>query len=303
MNEKNIRSLIVDWGTTNFRAFAMDDQGRIIDEQAHPLGLLQVKDGAFAASLQAVLGRWLSHYQDLPVYMAGMVGSMKGWVNVEYAKTQAGAAELAGGAYRFVLPWGSEAFIIPGVCHQRAPGVQDVMRGEEVQLLGLSQLQNEHDFHAMLPGTHNKHVHFSEGKISAFSSYLTGELFSVVSEHMLIGKGLDKSQLGAHDEAFLKGVDEGSETEQLTSTLFQAWTHRLFKHLREEEVLDYLSGLLIGNELKALKADHYYLVGGSALCKRYQQACMHINIHTQIVSGNACFISGMNRLIKELKHD
>ena len=185
------------------------------------------------------------------------------------------------------------------MCHQVRDAVFDVMRGEEVQLIGLAQLQKQTHFKAMLPGTHNKHVSFQDGKVQAFSSYLTGELFSVISEHMLIGKGLDKSQLGHHHAAFLKGVDDGRSTEQLTSTLFQAWTHRLFKHLRDEEILDYLSGLLIGNELKALDCDLYYLVGGAKLCQRYEQACQHIGVRTTTVSGNACFIAGMNSLIRQ----
>lgn len=301
MSNTNISSLVVDWGTTNFRAFAIAANGQVIDQVEHHLGLLQVKDGKFADALQSVLAPWLPGYASLPVVMAGMVGSLKGWVNVAYAETSAGADDLLHKAHRFTLPWGPSACIVPGVSHQLEDGVFDVMRGEEVQLIGLAELESKTDFYAMLPGTHNKHVQFSGGKISAFRSFLTGELFSVLSEHMLIGRGLDKQQLGKHDQAFIQGVDDGVATSQLSATLFQCWTHRLFKNLNEQEILDYLSGMLIGNELKALQSKHYYLVGGSGLCKRYQQACMHLAIDTTIVSGNDCFITGMNSLSNKIK--
>lgn len=301
MSEQNISSLIVDWGTTNFRAFAISADGKVIDQVEHHLGLLQVKNGLFAEALQSVLEPWMPSYKSLPVFMAGMVGSLKGWVNVAYAETEAGVADLLNKAHKFSLPWGPAAYIVPGVCHRLNDNVYDVMRGEEIQLFGLAEKENKVDFHAMLPGTHNKHVQVSKGKITAFRSFLTGEMFSVVSEHMLIGRGLDKKELGKHTDAFIKGVEDGANTSQLSATLFQCWTHRLFKNLNEQEILDYLSGMLIGNELRALEAKHYYLVGGSSLCERYRQACAHLSVDTTIVNGNDCFIAGMNRLSREIK--
>lgn len=298
----SINKIIVDWGTTNFRAFAVDDTGAILCEREKNMGLLQVEDGQFSQSLEALLIAWFSdlgdtyRYKALPVFMAGMVGSLKGWVNVPYAKTQAGLGEISAGAHRFTLPWGAEACIYPGVSHSVEAGVNEVMRGEEVQLIGLSALNQKDHFHAMLPGTHNKHAVFGDGKISAFSSFLTGEMFSVMSKHMLLGKGLDAAQLGQHEEAFLRGVKDGVETTQLGNTLFRSWTHRLFNQLDESEVLDYLSGMLIGNELQDLSASHYYLIGGSGLTERYHLALKSLDVNASVVSGNDCFVAGMAAL-------
>lgn len=228
--------------------------------------------------------------------MAGMVGSMKGWVNVPYATAPVAAAELLEKAHSFELPWGAQATILPGVSFEPDAGVFDVMRGEEVQLFGLSAITGQSEFSAMLPGTHNKHVSFAGDKIEGFKSFLTGELYSVISDHMLIGKGLDSSQLGEHDAVFSEGVIDGVATDQLTSTLFRAWTHRLFKRFNESEVPDYLSGLLIGNELKNLSSSHYYLVGGSGLCKRYEIALSTLGVASDRVSGNDCFLAGMRAL-------
>ena len=152
---KPISHLILDWGTTNFRAFAMSKEHELLSTKSLPLGLLQVNNGEFAQTLEQVLKEWLVAYQDLPIFMAGMVGSLKGWVNVDYVSTPANTKSLASKSYSFVLPWGAKAYIVPGVCHQYDEDKFDVMRGEEIQVLGLAQYLNSSDFVAILPGTHS----------------------------------------------------------------------------------------------------------------------------------------------------
>ncbi|WP_111977178.1 2-dehydro-3-deoxygalactonokinase [Algibacillus agarilyticus] len=303
MTTKNIATdlLIIDWGTTNFRAFAMDESGTVIDKKEQPMGLLQVEDGNFAAALESVLTGWIHNYQTTPVYMAGMVGSQMGWVNVDYTSTPVGEDSLANNVHSFELPWGAKATIIPGVSHQIDTGAFDVMRGEEVQLFGLSKVVKQDTLAVILPGTHSKHATFSHGKMTAFSSFMTGELFSVISKHTILGKGLPEQLDSPY--AFLKGVKEGKITNKLTSTLFATRTHRLFNNIAETAVLDYLSGLLIGNELKSLTQDHVYLVGGTSLCERYKAACEALNISSTYLNGDECFLAGMTDLIKVINND
>ncbi|TLU64319.1 2-dehydro-3-deoxygalactonokinase [Thalassotalea litorea] len=301
MDTANINHVIVDWGTTNFRAFAMDAEHRLLATKEASLGLLSVSDGNFAQALQKQLGDWLDPENPFPVFMAGMVGSAKGWVNVPYAQTPACASDLVKNAYRFELPWGGEAIIIPGVSHNSQNDQYDVMRGEEVQLLGLAELIRKDDFQAVLPGTHSKQVAFEQGMINHFSSYLTGEVFSVFSEHTMLGKGLPKSE--TFDQvAFIKGVKE-AQSGELTNKMFLAWTHRLFNNLKEQQIKDYLSGLLIGFELRNLSVQDVFLVGGQALCQRYELALQQLSKNGQIFSGNDCFLAGMKKLISELQNE
>jgi 2-dehydro-3-deoxygalactonokinase len=171
------------------------------------------------------------------------------------------------------------------------------MRGEEVQLFGLAQITSKSSLNAILPGTHSKHARFSENKMTEFSSFMTGELFSVISQHTILGKGLPE-QIDSQ-QAFLRGVREG-KTDKLTSTLFAARTHRLFNNLKDTEILDYLSGLLIGNELKSLANVHVYLVGDKGLCNRYKLACGALFIESTYVNGDECFLAGMANLITVL---
>ncbi|WP_036820419.1 2-dehydro-3-deoxygalactonokinase, partial [Photobacterium sanctipauli] len=234
--------------------------------------------------------------------MAGMVGSQQGWANVEYVTTAGGVEQLAHQAYRFELPWGASATIIPGVSHQTDAGCFDVMRGEEVQLFGLAKLTGDSDMVAVMPGTHSKHAEFANGELTAFASYMTGELFSVVSNHTILGRGLPEPSASGDDRAFLKGVQEG-QTDQLTNTLFMARTHRLFNHISESDVLDYLSGVLIGNELKALQAKQVYLVGGQKLCARYQVACQALGIESTYINGDDCFLAGMAAIQEVMNND
>lgn len=298
MSKIAVSYLVVDWGSTNFRAFAMDSSNQLMDTKEAPIGLLQVTEGKFAETLQDLLQAWLPDYQSLPIYMAGMIGSLKGWVNVDYVPTPTSALNLANKAHQFELPWGPKATIFPGVSHNYATDNYDVMRGEEIQIFGLEKLINSRDFAAILPGTHSKHALFKDGKISAFSSYLTGELYSVLLNHSLLGKGLPDKPPEDH-MAFCKGLAEG-QTGQLTNRIFLARTHRLFKNLTEAQIPDYLSGFLIGYELKNLTSKKVYLVGGQALGERYQLACEQLNINSEIVSGNQCFLAGITDLIAEL---
>ncbi|MGJ8694144.1 MAG: 2-dehydro-3-deoxygalactonokinase [Thalassotalea sp.] len=292
-----ISHLIIDWGTTNFRVFAIDTDGTLVGEQQLAMGFLQIPDKQFAQSLEQVLTKWLDNYKSLPIYMAGMVGSPQGWKSVDYITTVADCDALAKNVLQFKLPWGATATIIPGVSHKTGDDTYDVMRGEEVQLFGLARLVNKTSFNAILPGTHSKHAFFKDDALQSFSSYMTGELFSIISKYSILGNSLPAQ---VDDEsAFLKGVLAG-DTSNLTSVLFSARTHRLFKNIAESSVFDYLSGLLIGNELKDLADQDVYLIGGQSLSKRYQSACNALNISSSIVSGDECFLTGMAEIISRL---
>lgn len=98
----NVDWLIIDWGTTNFRAFAMRNDGTLIEKIEKNLGLLQVKDNQFADELASVLHDWLGEYQHLPVMMAGMVGSAQGWVDVPYVAAPVTLEQLAQQCHRLL---------------------------------------------------------------------------------------------------------------------------------------------------------------------------------------------------------
>ncbi|GAL31482.1 2-dehydro-3-deoxygalactonokinase [Vibrio variabilis] len=107
------------------------------------------------------------------------------------------------------------------------------MRGEEVQLIGAASLLGESTFHAVMPGTHSKYALMEDSCLKAFSTFMTGEMYSVLSQHTILGRGLSTDTASKSAKAFLKGVEESSP-EQLTRQLFLVRTHRLFENLKQE---------------------------------------------------------------------
>jgi 2-dehydro-3-deoxygalactonokinase len=286
--------IAIDWGTTNFRAFLIDDQ-QVIEQTTQPCGLLSVTDGAFASTLENHLAHWLKDYGALPILMAGMVGSQQGWHEVGYASVPASAKTLSANAFRFATPWGSQAWIIPGVSSTSQYGLPDVMRGEEVQLIGLSALYPDARHDVILPGTHSKHASLIQGAVHHFSTFMTGELFSILSQHSLLGRALPEQQ---NDKfSFVEGVHTAALETPFSHLIFSARTRRLAGTLAPEHVHSYLSGLLIGYELAALPTKTVlWVVGSSALNTRYQLAAQARQLTLQTADGDACFLRGMSAL-------
>lgn len=297
---KEVQWLIIDWGTTNFRAFAIGLNDELLDTIELKRGLLNIKREDFQSELKNILSRWLSNYHDLPIYMAGMVGSAQGWVNVPYVEAPVLINDLINNRVELDLPWGSTAYFIPGISYERKDGCFDVMRGEEVQLFGLQSLHQEKNCIAIFPGTHSKHIVIINNKVEFFSTFMTGELYSILSEYSILGKELPEQISSTF--SFKKGIKDSGGSD-FTSKLFLVRTNRLFSILKEHEVLEYLSGLLIGQELKTLESESVYLVGGELLCQRYAQACEILNIKTTILSGDEAFLTGMFQIKKRMTNE
>src|SRR3954454_15266239 len=164
--------IAVDWGTTNRRAYRIDGDGRNVAEFEDSRGVLSISAGGFpeaVAEIRQQLG-------DFPLLLAGMIGSNRGWVEAPYVPCPAGIEQIAAGLVR---PGEREA-IVPGVSYI-GEGRADVMRGEEVQLLGaISGGLVAHDGLCCHPGTHNKWVRLAGGSIASFRTVMTGELFSML---------------------------------------------------------------------------------------------------------------------------
>src|SRR3954454_19481346 len=164
--------IAVDWGTTNRRAYLVDSQGRNAGEFEDDKGVLSVAAGGFpdaVAEIRQRLGDW-------PLLLAGMIGSKRGWGEAPYVPCPAGIEQLADGLVR---PGEREA-IVPGVSYV-GEGRADVMRGEEVQLLGAVAAGLIDPMGLVChPGTHNKWATLRHGQISGFRTVMTGELFSLL---------------------------------------------------------------------------------------------------------------------------
>jgi 2-dehydro-3-deoxygalactonokinase len=139
--------------------------------------------------------------------------------------------------------------ILPGIA-QRRPGRFDVMRGEETQLLGLARMDPTIRL-ACLPGTHSKWVDLEDERVTGFSTFMTGELFAVLSEHSILRHGMvTQSASLAPSDAFLAGVEVSLENPgRTTSHLFELRAAGLLAGLSPEDARARLSGMLIGLEI------------------------------------------------------
>ncbi|WP_240206980.1 2-dehydro-3-deoxygalactonokinase [Vibrio sp. CyArs1] len=295
----DIEYLIIDWGTTNFRAFAITHAGQCTDKIEKKMGLLSIEERRFADSLAEILVNWLDDYQTYPIFMAGMVGSANGWVDAGYVETEASITSLADNLHHFTLPWGAPAYIVPGVSHTDTTGIIDVMRGEEVQVFGLQSLCDQDAFYALLPGTHSKHVSIEQQNITQLSTYMTGEMFSLLVQHSILGKSLPEQ---IEDRGtFERGVLQAQNKHSLLTQIFSARTHLLFNNIAPYHVHSFISGLLIGHELMFVN-ERVYIVGGENLSERYLHACQLLGIRAQTFEGDMCFITGIQK-IKECIHE
>ncbi|MGX9522729.1 2-dehydro-3-deoxygalactonokinase [Vibrio mediterranei] len=284
------RTILVDWGTSNFRAFLVDAEGNELDQMAYEMGLLQVEKREFEKALVSMLSEWREDFRDYPVLMGGMIGSRNGWVEVPYVETPACLSEIAQKTYSFMLPWGQNVTIIPGVKHFYKSGNMSVMRGEEVQAIGLLNLVEQKSSIALFPGTHSKHIALNDSQILSVDTFMTGELYSLVAKGSILSTQLPQQE--ESESAFVKGIHEGKGY-SLNQSLFFARTHRLANSIAEKHIMSYISGLIIGDELSSVaRNSDVYIVGGDKLTSLYLLACREMNIKAAAICGNKAFMLG-----------
>lgn len=239
--------IAIDWGTSSFRAYRLDGTGRILEMRSSPQGMLSVENGKFDAVLEAQAGDWIAA-GDGPVVMSGMIGSRQGWLEVPYGVCPAGFEEIAAGM-RKVTWTGGTAWIAPGLTCRDESGIADVMRGEEVQILGVLDQLGPGAHTVCLPGTHSKWVEVTDGRIARFSTHMTGEAFAVFKAHSILGRMMKD---GATDAATFKdGVRRSADAGGLLHHLFGVRTRGLFGELADAASASYLSGMLIGHEIRS----------------------------------------------------
>lgn len=282
-----MRGLIgLDWGTSSLRAYLFDNQGAIQEVRAQPWGIRQLPAGGFEEALHSITQGWPA----LPRLACGMVGSRNGWYEVPYLELPAGAEQLAGSIAAATMGDGTLLWIVPGLHNHHGP---DVMRGEETQLIGALRMQPALAAKStwLLPGTHSKWASVRDGQTVDFCTRMTGEFYAVLRHHSILGSGMPQATAGAQSMdaiAFQRGViaarDSGASG--ALSVLFSARTLMLDGALQPASVSDYLSGLLIGEELRSLAASSRFaldttiqLIGEAPLCARYRAAGHHFDIH------------------------
>ena len=282
--------IAVDWGTSHLRAWAMQGTQAVAHAQSGDgMGTL-ARDG-FEPALLALIGPWLAADRTTIVVACGMVGSRQGWVEAPYRTVP--CAPLAG---QLVTPPTRDlrlsVHVAPGL-RQGKPA--DVMRGEETQIAGFLALNPNWDGVICLPGTHSKWVHISAGEVVSFQTFLTGEMFALLSEHSV----LRHSVAGWDEAGFADGLAQGVDRpERLLARLFSLRAEGLLHGLDPAIARARLSGLLIGAELAAAKpywlGQRVALVGDAGLSASYATALRSLSVPVQVTDATAVTLAGLN---------
>lgn len=284
--------IAVDWGTTNRRAWLVDENGAIEAEFTDDLGLMSVPPGGFDAAALEIR----EHLGDYPMLLAGMVGSDRGWRQAGYVPCPADAKLLAS-ATLWVEP--GRTGIIPGVC--QTEGHADVMRGEEVQVVGAQAIaQIAPDATICHPGTHSKWIQLRHGRINEFQTAMTGEIFSLLKTHSILAAQMADDV--ADNAAFQAGLKDARNGAPLLSTLFAVRARHLLQILPPADA-SYASGLLIGSDVQAgLKMAHpaapVTLIGRPDLCALYGSAIAASGYSSHFIDGGEAFRAGIASIIR-----
>ncbi|WP_375450949.1 2-dehydro-3-deoxygalactonokinase [uncultured Devosia sp.] len=290
----------VDWGTSNLRAWGIDDTGGIAFAKTSPNGMGKLAREQFAGALTELLadvegpaGRPIS------VLICGMAGARQGWLEAPYLQAPTDLRALLDGAVHPEMPDARfRPTILPGVC-QKMAGSDNVMRGEETQLLGLAALNPGFSGVVCMPGTHSKWAQLSGTHIERFATAMTGELFEVLRTHSVLRHSLDGDLEGpGRGEGFAVGVQAGLDhPERLLGELFEVRAGSLLSGRQPDWCAGYLSGLLIGSEIGANRVwigdAEVPLIGSAALCGLYGQALDRIGVRSRLVDATEAVLAGL----------
>lgn len=286
--------IAVDWGTTNRRAYVVDGSGKPGAEFEDSKGVLSVDKGGFPAAVAEIRDK----LGDKPLLLAGMVGSNRGWVEAPYVPCPAGIEDLAK-----ALAWPSEReAIVPGVSYT-GNGRADVMRGEEVQLLGaLAAGKIDPDALVCHPGTHNKWAMVRHGKIASFRTVMTGEMFSLLKQHSILSDLLGGTV--EPNDAFRAGARHGWDNNDLLSELFAIRARVLLKQAKPEDAASYASGVLIGTDVRIGLAEplaaQVVVMGRPELTRLYAAAIEEAGRTATEVDGEQSFVAGTSKIAEAI---
>jgi len=321
--------IAVDWGSSNLRAWALDNAGTIIADASSPRGMLGLAPDEFEGVLLETISDWLASMardEVIEVLVCGMAGARQGWVEAAYlplADDSDALAEL--GSRLTPVPTRDprlQVRIVPGLCqrpsveatqHLNAEGF-DVMRGEETQLAGLMNRHPAFDGAVCLPGTHAKWARLENGRITGFTTFMSGELFKLLGQNSVLKHSLAKDEgagnLSDEDQrtAYLDGIDTAmAAPERLSAELFGIRARDLLDsrlpagEARGTRLSARLSGLVLGLELAGATANlapgsPVVLIGDTALCQRYRLALEHRGFSVGIEANADMILAGLGRI-------
>jgi 2-dehydro-3-deoxygalactonokinase len=289
----SLEFLALDWGTTSFRAYHVAADGSVKRQTASQAGILAVADQDFDAALEREIGSW---DKALPVLASGMITSRQGWVELAYVECPAGPEDLAKAVVAVSTKTGRRLHFITGLHHDSASIGHDVMRSEETQVFGAAAPGARH---FITPGTHSKWIDVEAGKIIRFATYMTGEMFSLMRQHSILGRLMTADEID--EDSFARGVTKAqADPAGLLHSLFSVRSLGLFQTLEPRALSSYLSGLLIGAEIahalqSRSKQENYVILASPKIGDRYAKALDVVGVNSSYGDPQA-IVKGLRKI-------
>nr|WP_299242678.1 2-dehydro-3-deoxygalactonokinase [uncultured Halomonas sp.] len=293
------RLIAIDWGTSNFRAFLVDaESGECLESRRSEAGLRALSSAEFPHYCAAQIDDWRDEGR-VPVYLAGMVGSARGWREAPQLDLPVSASDLAD--HVVAAPGLDNAWIVPGVKVVTSEQV-DVMRGEEIQVFGALAMSGDDTALCCLPGTHSKWVRLEAGRMVDFTTLMTGELYHAVRFHTLPGEPGRGSET-FDEEGFEQGMQAARHSSGPLHALFEARSRHLYSGLAAAQVGSFISGVLIGHEAHIQRvlfsgSQRVLLVGSSTLNTLYRRALEKEGFTVQEIDSDNAILAGICALAR-----
>ena len=267
--------LAIDCGTTNLRV-------TLLDENKHALDVVKAEGGVrhtsidghngrlrtmLKESIDAVLAKNGYTAADVEKCVAsGMITSALGLLEIPHVPAPAGAAELRAKmqkkVFEDIAPF--EIEFIPGMRNFAGEvnlenfSEMDMMRGEEVEAIGLYKLLKPKGAAMfVLPGTHNKFVAMDKhGKMLGCMTSISGELLDAVTHHTIIAEAVGHSFVNA-DEYDAEYAKAGARECAVSGLGRAAFAGRILATLGGKEkakLQSYLLGATLALDVQAMQS-------------------------------------------------
>ena len=295
MNLKKIDWIAIDWGTTNFRAWFIKND-KVLKEVVKSNGIKNIPNKNFEDTLIKNINIPKNISSKIKIISCGMIGSKQGWLNSGYEKSlhlKKNNLIKVKTKNRYL-----DFYIVKGLS-QNNP--YDVIRGEETQVLGY--LQNNKNFSGIicLPGTHSKWIKISNGKIIKFKTYMTGELFEIISNYSILSHSIIDKKINT--KVFKNSVLLSQKKNfNFFDYLFEFRSRALLskkKYYPKSELIAYLIGNEIKSNINNTKATKVIIIGSKYNSKLYSQAMHALKIKNTIVDSKSITIAGLKTLFNK----
>jgi len=296
--------IAIDWGTSRLRAWLVDAGGKELDERESDEGI-----GALAGGHEAAFEEITAGWPKVPAILAGMIGSRQGWREAAYVPCPAAVSHLAERLLRFRTAAGQDIAIVPGLMADAPERDGDVIRGEETQLIGLSDSEPDFAGVAILPGTHSKWAAMDRGTVRTFQTFISGELFALLAHQSFlrhsVAEGIE--DLAAVPDFTLAVTRIVEDRLPFAAALFSVRTRYLLADTPRDQNLAYLSGLVIGGEIAAalqaglLKPDApVRIIASTGLANAYRAALAVAKVDAEVRDGGKLVLTGLMHIARTI---